>query len=67
MVYVFKTSVKFKKQIKLIAAVFDNSNEIKIWNFDIEDCNKILLIEASKLTTLKISIILNSCLFENCN
>ncbi len=33
MVYVFKTSVKFKKQIKLIAAVFDNSNEIKKWNF----------------------------------
>jgi hypothetical protein len=59
MVYVFKTSVKFKKQIKLIAAVFDNSNEIKKWNFDLEDCDKILRIEATKLNVCKIVDVLH--------
>ncbi|WP_445457279.1 hypothetical protein [Flavobacterium sp. HNIBRBA15423] len=46
MVYVFKTSVKHKKQIKDISKNLNEINEIKKWNFDLEDCDNILRIVA---------------------
>ena len=66
MVYVFKTSVKFKKHIKEIAQELDKITEIQKWNFDLEDCDKILRIEITKLKPIKITNLLNSLGFE-CN
>ena len=66
MVYVFKTSVKFKKQIKEIAQELDKITEIQKWNFDLEDCDKILRIETTKLKPKEITNLLNSLGF-NCN
>ena len=66
MVYVFKTSVKFKKQIKQLAKELNKIVEIKKWNFDLEDCDKILRIEATKLNPTKINNLLISFGF-NCN
>jgi hypothetical protein len=65
MIYVFKTSVKFKKQIQVISKELDKISEIQKWNFDLEDCDKILRIEATKLNPTKISYLLNSFGF-NC-
>jgi hypothetical protein len=48
MIYVLKTSVKYKKQVKIIAKEFDKITEIKKWNFDLEDCDKILRIETNE-------------------
>ena len=64
MVYVFKTSVKFKKQIKEIAKELDKVNKIQKWNFDLEDCDKILRIEAKKLNPSKINSLLNTLGFH---
>ena len=60
MVYVLKTSVKYKKQVKIIAKEFDKITEIKRWNFDLEDCDKILRIETTKKTLKIVCEILNS-------
>ncbi len=51
MVYVFKTSVKYKYQIKEIGLQLTNIIQIQKWNFDLQDCDNILRIEASSLET----------------
>lgn len=66
MVYVFKTSVKFKKQIKEITKELDKITEIQKWNFDLEDCDKILRIETTKLKPIEITNLLHSLGFY-CN
>ena len=58
-VYVFKTAVKFKKQIKIIAYELNKINEIQNWNFDLEDCDKILRIESRKNISLLTCELLN--------
>jgi len=42
-VMVFKTSLKYKKQIKPLAK---SLNQYGKWNFDLEDCDNILRVEA---------------------
>ena len=44
MIYVFKTSVKYKRELKIIAKEFKKLDDIHNWNFDLEDCDKILRI-----------------------
>lgn len=44
MVYIFKTSVKDKKQIKDLSKNLNKIKAIKKWNFDLEDCDNILRI-----------------------
>ena len=48
MIHVFKTSVKNKTQIKKLEPVFDSNFQDIKWNFDLEDCDKILRIESKK-------------------
>ena len=66
MVYVFKTSVKYKKQIKQIAKELNKISQIQEWNFDLEDCDKILRIVARNLNSMLICNLLNS-LGIDCN
>ena len=42
MIFVFKTSVKTKIQIKKLKPHIDNLLLTAEWNFDLEDCDKIL-------------------------
>ena len=44
MVYVFKTSVKDKRQVKSLSKKLNKIHAIKKWNFDLEDCDNILRI-----------------------
>ena len=60
MVYVFKTSVKYKKQIKKVAQELNKMKEIQEWNFDLEDCDKILRIVARNLNSVLICNLLHS-------
>jgi hypothetical protein len=48
MIHVFKTSVKNKTQIKKLKPVLDSNFQNIQWNFDLEDCDKILRIESKK-------------------
>ena len=48
MVYVFKTSVKFKKQVQLLKPALDKALQQAAWNFDLEDCDRIFRVEAAR-------------------
>ncbi len=64
MVHIFKTSVKNKTQIKILKPHLDlNFKDIK-WNFDLEDCDKILRIESKKNVCQKIICLLNYYHFD---
>lgn len=58
MIYVFKTSVLTEKDIKVLKPnleAFPNTQ----WNFDLEDCDKILRVDAPKeLSTAVIELLL---------
>jgi len=47
MVYVFKTSVSTKSDVERLKPHLDRFPDCK-WNFDLEDCDKILRIDATK-------------------
>lgn len=53
MIYVFKTSVKYKIQIKNLSNKINEIDGIIAWNFDLEDCDNILRID-SKIKVVKI-------------
>ena len=64
MIHVFKTSVKKKTQIKKLKPVLDlNFQDIK-WNFDLEDCDKILRIESKKNICKKVINLLKRYHFD---
>ncbi len=54
MIFVFKTSVKYKIQIKNLKPQFDNILPKAKWNFDLEDCDKILRIDSEENIVLPI-------------
>lgn len=59
MIFVFKTSVKTKKQIKALKPQIDLIFPKAKWNFDLEDCNKILRIESEENVVHEIQKLLN--------
>lgn len=48
MIFVFKTSVKNKIQIKKLKPHLDKTLRNEKWNFDLEDCDKILRIDSKE-------------------
>lgn len=59
MIFVFKTSVKTKKQIKALKPQIDNILPKARWNFDLEDYDKILRIESGENIVREIQKLLN--------
>lgn len=50
MIWVFKTSVNTKSKIKRVSGILNRQVKPKgNWNFDLDDCDKILRIECEKL------------------
>ena len=54
MIFVFKTSIKTKKQALKISLYIDKLLPNTNWNFDLEDCDKILRIETEENIVFKI-------------
>jgi hypothetical protein len=54
MIYVFKTSVKTKIQAKKLKPHIDKILPNEKWNFDLEDCDKILRIDSEENIVLKV-------------
>ena len=59
MIYVFKTSVKLKTQIKKLKPHIDHMLSNAKWNFDLDDCDKILRIDNEEDIVLEITDLLN--------
>jgi hypothetical protein len=54
MIYVFRTSVKTKMQAKKLKPHIDKILPNEKWNFDLEDCDKILRIDSEENIVLKV-------------
>lgn len=65
MIFVFKTSVKTKIQIKKLKPHIDEILPNAKWNFDIEDIDKILRVESEKDIVLTVINLLKNHNF-NC-
>ncbi|HYG20843.1 MAG TPA: hypothetical protein VD816_18020 [Ohtaekwangia sp.] len=48
MIYVFKTSVKTKNQVKKLAPVVNTILPPDRWNFDLDDCDRILRVDSEE-------------------
>lgn len=48
MIYVFKTSVKTKRQAKKLKPHIDKILRKAKWNFDLQDCDRILRIDSEE-------------------
>jgi hypothetical protein len=59
MIYVFKTVVKTKTQVKQLKPHINKLVPSEKWNFDLEDCDKILRIDCDENIVLKIVDLLN--------
>ncbi|WP_372745902.1 hypothetical protein [Lutibacter sp.] len=59
MVLVFKTNIFSQLEIH-VKAILDSFTQITSVNFDFEDCDKILRIEATEDITSDIELLLNS-------
>jgi hypothetical protein len=60
MIYVFKTSVKTKTQAKMLKPHIDRILPTANWNFDLEDCDKILRIDSEENIVLCIMNLLKN-------
>lgn len=57
MIVIFKTSVAERSDVEHLKPFFDQQLKNVLWNFDLEDCDKILRIESQtdiKETTIKL-------------
>ncbi|MES2796606.1 MAG: hypothetical protein V4683_11600 [Bacteroidota bacterium] len=59
MIYIFKTSVKTKSQVKKLKPPIDKILPKGKWNFDLEDIDNILRIDSEEDIVLKIIRLLN--------
>ncbi len=48
-ILVFKTNLRFKKNIRSIEPHLQNINGIHTWNVDLKDCDRILRVEAKNV------------------
>ena len=64
MIFVFKTSVKTKTQAKKLKPHINKLISNAKWNFDLDDCDKILRIDSEENI---ISVVINSLNIQNYN
>ncbi|HSN08862.1 MAG TPA: hypothetical protein VLS85_07480 [Hanamia sp.] len=64
MIYVFKTSVETKTQVKKLQPHIDKIIPGEKWNFDLDDCDNILRIESDGDIVLKITALLKTHQFH---
>ena len=57
-ILIFKTNLADKKHVKKLFPLFRSMQGISRWNVDLEDCEKILRIEAEQLCAEQIETML---------
>ncbi|HTI61422.1 hypothetical protein [Mucilaginibacter sp.] len=63
-ILIFKTNVTSKRKVSKVRALLTSVAAIKQWNFDLEDCDKVLRIEANGLNTGYVESLLNTAGFH---
>lgn len=59
-VLVFKTNVTSKRKVGKVSSLLTSFPNIQQWNFDLEDCDKILRIVANGLSPRNVELALKS-------
>ncbi len=63
-VLVFKTNVTSKRKVNKVKALLTSFPSIRQWNFDLEDCDKVLRIEAIGLHPTTVESLLHTAGFS---
>ncbi|WP_295653043.1 hypothetical protein [uncultured Mucilaginibacter sp.] len=63
-VLVFKTNVTSKKKVSMIAPLLTSFPTIRHWNFDLQDCDKVLRVEATGLQPSSVERLLLAAGFD---
>jgi len=63
-ILVFKTNVTSKRKVSKVKSLLTSVAAIKQWNFDLEDCDKVLRIEANGLNTRYVESLLHTAGFH---
>jgi hypothetical protein len=64
-ILVFKTDVSSKKKVSKVSALLTSFPAIQQWNFDLDDCDKVLRIVATDLRPGSVESLLHTAGF-NC-
>ena len=59
-ILIFKTNIRYKKNISSIVPHLEQVPGIKGWNVDLQDCDKILRVEAFNVVPSSIESLLES-------
>ena len=57
-ILVFRTNIRFKKDLRKIAGILEPVESIITWNVDREDIDNVLRIEAKNLDTIEVNRII---------
>jgi len=57
-ILIFRTNVNAREHIEKVEAILRSITQIKHWNFDLEDCDRILRIVASNLQPTRVEALL---------
>jgi hypothetical protein len=63
-VLVFKTNVTSKKKVSKVSPLLTSFPNIQQWNFDLDDCDKVLRIVATELNPGSVESLLNTAGFD---
>jgi len=63
-VLVFKTNVTSKRKVNKVRTLLTSFPSIRQWNFDLEDCDKVLRIEAIGLQPSMVESLLHTAGFS---
>lgn len=63
-VLIFKTNVSNKRKVSEVSTLLTSVPSIKQWNFDLEDCDKVLRIESTGLNTHYVESLLQNAGFD---
>lgn len=63
-ILVFKTNIRNKRQVNIIKPFLKNIEDIREWNVDLQDIDKILRIESIKTSAKDIESIITKAGFE---
>lgn len=64
MIYVFKTSVQRRKDVLQLQPVLNDLLSSSNWNFDLDDCDKILRIDSPTEITPSVTRLLQEAGFD---
>jgi hypothetical protein len=64
MIFVFKTSVKTKRAANRLSPFLNELFTVGKWNFDLEDCDKILRVDCDSEIALRVIALLQANRFQ---